>query len=198
MQKNTTLIIISVILVISIVANIALGMLINQAQAKVTARETLLKTANKAIQDILRLASVGRLGDIHIHADVAVYIDGQMLDFSKAEYQLQHSFVHFEDGRGDVVHMHAPGITLAHIMNSVNTPLTNECITVDGEKHCNSATKKLTFMVNGVEQSEKSMYVFNDLDRILISYGDENEVELKAQMDSVTSNADEIAKGLLP
>jgi hypothetical protein len=65
-----------------------------------------------------------------------------------------------------------------------------DCITLENkEKFCNGGNKKLKFFVNGKESSEFENYVFNDLDKLLISYGSEIEEEIKNQLDSITDFA---------
>ena len=65
-----------------------------------------------------------------------------------------------------------------------------ECITLESkEKFCNEGNKKLKFFVNGKESNEFENYVFNDLDKILISYGDENQEEIKNQLAEITDFA---------
>ena len=61
-----------------------------------------------------------------------------------------------------------------------------DCITIENEKFCNNSNKKLKFYVNGKESNEFENYVFNDLDKILITYGDESEEEIKAQLAEIT------------
>ena len=65
-----------------------------------------------------------------------------------------------------------------------------DCITPDDkEKLCSDGNNKLKFFVNGKENNEFENYVFNDLDKILISYGNENQEQIKNQLDSITDFA---------
>ena len=49
--------------------------------------------------------------------------------------------------------------------------------------------KSLDFFINGKEHPDIGNYVFRDLDKILVSYGDETEEELIKQINSVTDYA---------
>lgn len=148
-------------------------------------------------------AKIGILGSQHIHADWKIYIDGKALDFSDKSHmermqsnQPVSSFIHVDSGApvpektGDVLHMHATGVPLWIFFQSIAMDLNKDCITLENkEKLCNEGNKKLKFFVNGKESNEFENYVFNDLDKILISYGDESEGEIKNQLASITDFA---------
>ena len=135
------------------------------------------------------LSGIGPLKSTHHHADVKVYINGQAVDFSQHKYQVTTSFIHFEDGLGNVIHTHATGLTIGHLFKSLKGDLSNNCIKFEGENYCSDGSNKLKFYVNGKENNEFGNYVIHDLDKILVSYGNENESELQKQLGSVTNLA---------
>lgn len=135
------------------------------------------------------LSGIGPLGSTHIHSDVKVYINGQSIDFSQRKYQLATSFIHFEDGLGDVVHVHATGMTIGHLFRSLGMDFNNNCAVIEGKNYCNEDNMKLKFYVNGQPNKEFDNYVIKDLNKILISYGNENESEIQKQLDSITNLA---------
>jgi hypothetical protein len=133
---------------------------------------------------------LGLLGTAHDHADFKVYIQGQPIDFSQPKYQLQHSNVHVEGGDGDVIHMHAARITIGAFFDTLRIRFNSTCFVLDtGQAVCNDATNTLKFYVNGQPNNEFDRYVLRHLDRILVSYGNETDAELQAQLDSVTRKA---------
>ncbi len=148
-------------------------------------------------------AKIGILGSQHIHADWKIYIDGKPLDLSDKSHmermrnnQPVSSFIHVDSGApapektGDVLHMHATGIPLWIFFKSIGMDFNKDCITLENkEKFCNNENKKLKFFVNGKENSEFENYIFNDLDKTLITYGNENEEQIKAQLKSITDFA---------
>ncbi len=148
-------------------------------------------------------AKIGILGTQHIHADWKTYIGGKEFDFSGKSHmermknnQPVSSFIHVDSGApapektGDVLHMHAKGVPLWIFFNSMGIDFKKGCITFDDkQKFCNEGNKKLKFFVNREENKEFENYVFNDLDKILISYGNENEEEIKNQLNSITDFA---------
>lgn len=148
-------------------------------------------------------AKMGILGSQHIHADWKVYFNGKPSAFTDKSHmermrnnQPVSSFIHVDSGApapektGDVLHMHATGIPLWVFFNSVGMDFNKDCIALENkEKFCNEGNKKLKFFVNGKGNSEFENYVFNDLDKILISYGDESKEEIKNQLSSITDFA---------
>ena len=154
------------------------GALINQINQ--------LQKSNNQMQ---LLTGIGELRSAHLHADVKVYINGQQIDFSQRKYQLQNSFIHFEDGIGDIIHTHATGLTIGHMLKSLGIDFDNNCIVVEGQSYCNEGNKKLKFYVNRQLNNQFDNYVIKNLDKYLIFYGDESEEEIQKQLDSVTNLA---------
>ncbi|MEK6946747.1 MAG: hypothetical protein AABX32_04010 [Nanoarchaeota archaeon] len=138
-----------------------------------------------------KLSGIGPLSSTHIHADIKVYINGQSIDFSQKKYQLTTSYIHFEDGIGDVAHIHATGLTMGHLFKSLNGDFNNNCLTLESQTNCNDGNKRLKFYVNGKQNNEFGYYVMQDLDKILVSYGAENESEIQKQIGSITNLAPE-------
>lgn len=112
----------------------------------------------------------------HTHGDFAIVINGQKVDFSGEQYMsteetIRHPFFHFHDGNGDVIHRHKPGIGLTEFFSSIKVPATNTCIDVGTGPVCNTTDKEWRMVVNGGERAMDLSYVFQDLDKILLSYG---------------------------
>src|SRR3989344_3079946 len=161
---------------------------------------------------LLLLAGIGPLKSAHLHADVKVYIDGKQVDFSQRKYQLTTSFIHFEENIGDVIHTHASGLTISHMLNSLGMELNKNCLTMEEDRYCNDGNKtpenqefsgsknserifrKLKFYVNGKSSDEFGNHVIKNLDKYLVSYGDESEEEIQVQLDSVTNLAPKYSK----
>lgn len=151
--------------------------------------QTQISQLQKYNYQLQLLSGIDQLGAVHQHADVKVFINGQSIDFSQKKYQVTTSFIHFEDGLGDVIHMHAPGLTIGHLLKSVGINFNSDCIFMGGQSYCNDNNKKIKFYVNGNPNKEFYNYVMKELDKILISYGSENDAEIKKQLDSVTNLA---------
>lgn len=185
-KKSTILyVIIAILLILFLWQWISKSGLINQ-QTNLNNQVNILQNYNGQLS---KLSGIGALKSIHIHADVKVYIDGRSIDFSQKKYQLTTSYMHFEDGLGDVIHIHTTGLTMGNLFKSLNGDINNNCLTLEGQTNCNDGNKKLKFYVNGKQSNEFGYYIMKDLDRILVSYGTENDSEIQKQLSSITNLA---------
>jgi len=130
---------------------------------------------------------------VHEHADFAVYLNGEKFDFTPTKYQSSDTNpldpdAHLHDGNGDVTHKHRKGITLGYFFDTIGIKFDSQCFVTDnGKQYCNTADKKLSLYVNGKENTAFGNYEFTDLDRILITYGDQTGVA--DQITSITDDA---------
>lgn len=133
--------------------------------------------------------------EFHLHADFAVFINGNHVDFAKEQFmsteqQTQSERVHLHDLDGNVIHIHATGVTLKEFFESLEMQFSDTCFELDtNETHCSSASQTLKFFVNGQQRTEMQNYEPKDLDRILISFGSENQIQINEQLDAVSDNA---------
>ncbi len=132
---------------------------------------------------------------VHEHADFAVYLDGKKFDFTPEKYQSSDTNpldpdAHLHDGVGHVTHKHRTGITLNYFFETIGMTFDDQCfITDDGTQYCNTSEKKMKMYVNGKLNEQFEKYEFSDLDKILITYGDESESEIEQQIASITDDA---------
>lgn len=130
---------------------------------------------------------------VHEHADFAVYVDGKKIDFTQSKYQSSDTNpldddAHLHDGNGDITHKHRKGITLGYFFNTLGMRFDDKCFVTDDKKeYCTISNKKLVMYVNGTMNDQLGNYSFNDLDKILITYGTETDVT--KQIDSLTDDA---------
>lgn len=140
-------------------------------------------------------AAIGILGSQHVHADFKVYVDNQALDFAKPDYYMKSSFIHVDnsqnkDDASGVIHMHAKKVPLSIFFKSLGMNLTKDSLTLtDGRVLKNKNGKTLKFYLNGHKVDELESYVFQPLDKLLISYGVEMDSNLQKQINSVTNFA---------
>lgn len=119
-------------------------------------------------------------GEYHVHADFHIYLDDQKLDLAQAELmttaeQELHDHVHLHDGNGEVVHIHAEGITFAEFLESIGITLSDTCVTRDDAQYCESTEEQLTLFVNGIARTEPfTTYIPADDDSILLYHGPRN------------------------
>ncbi len=126
---------------------------------------------------------IGVLGSQHIHTDWKVYINGEVLDFTGKDHMTGirsgssvSSFIHVDSGApapektGDILHMHAKGVPLWIFFDSIKLKL----------------PESAKVYVNGELNSDGLNYVFNDLDKILITDG---QGDFDQQLSSMTDFA---------
>ena len=125
----------------------------------------------------------GPLGGIHIHAGLLVLIYGQQFDFTSTAYQLKSPYIHFEKGNGETVHMHASNVTMGFLFNTLKIGLDDKCFTFpDKRAFCTNANYTLKFFVNHHQVPDLKNYSFKDQDKMLISYGNENDTQINSQL----------------
>ncbi len=139
--------------------------------------------------------AIGVLGSQHIHADFKVYVNGRALTFAKPDYYMKSSFMHVDasqntEDASSVLHMHAKKVPLWLFFRSLGMNLSKESLTLaDGQVLKNENGKQLKFYLNGQKVDELGDYSFQPLDKLLISYGPENDSDLQKQINSVTNFA---------
>ena len=121
--------------------------------------------------------NVGRFGSAHAHAAIAVFIDGDQLDFSMQQFQVQSRYIHFENDNPYLIHKHATNVPLHMLFASLGIEMESDCMHLGfdrtvPEKICADAGESLTVMVNGEPISNVNLYEIVHNDRILISLGD--------------------------
>ena len=135
----------------------------------------------------------GKLGDEHIHASILVRIFGDKFDFSVPTYQIKSSWIHFEESDGTTVHRHSSGVELGYLFDTINIGIDNKCyIFPDGRQFCSNEDYSLKYYINHQRVNDVYDYVFEDGDRILITYGSETPDQIEIQLRELDS---QIIKG---
>ena len=135
----------------------------------------------------------GKLGDAHEHASLLVRIFGDKFDFSVPSYQIKSSWIHFEESDGTTIHRHSTGVELGYLFDTLNIGIDNECYRFpDGRQFCTNEDYSLKYYINHQIVDNISNYVFEDGDRILISFGNETPEQIEGQLIELDS---QIIKG---
>jgi len=128
----------------------------------------------------------GPIGSAHEHAAFLVKLDGVPIDFSESKYQVKSRFIHVENNDGTTLHRHATDVPFIEFLKSVDMDIKNGCfVRDDGREYCDTADKRLRYFINGTESGSISDYIPNENDRILVIYGDENNNEIKQEIDAL-------------
>ena len=135
----------------------------------------------------------GKLGDEHDHASILVRIFGDKFDFSVPTYQIKSSWIHFEESDGATIHRHSSGVELGYLFDTINIGIDNKCyIFPDGRQFCSNEDYSLKYYINHQRVNDVYDYVFEDGDRILITYGSETPEQIEMQLRELDS---QIIKG---
>jgi len=133
----------------------------------------------------------GALGSEHVHASISVILHGDTFDFSGPAYQIKSSLIHFEGGDGTTIHRHATGVATGFLFYTIGIGLDDECYnfqTLSGVRwFCTDDDYTLKFYINRKPVPNIRDYIFEDGDKILITYGAERltpTVSLLANLDA--------------
>ena len=130
----------------------------------------------------------GVLGDEHEHASMLVRIFADKFEFTSPAFQIKSSWIHFEAQDGNTIHRHSSGVTLDFLFDTLGIQLTDECfIFPDAREFCTNEDYSLKLYINHNEAQGIQNYVLSEGDRILISYGNEDEAQIDAQLTELDS-----------
>ncbi len=129
----------------------------------------------------------GTLGSEHVHASLLAKLHGDTFDFTGPAFQIKSSWQHFEARDGSTIHRHATGVMLGYLFETIRIGLDDECFSfkasAGGERRfCTNEDFSLKFYVNHELVDNLTEYVFEDQDRILVSYGGEDQTQIETQL----------------
>ena len=127
--------------------------------------------------------NAGKLGDEHIHASMLTKIFGDKFDYATPNYQVKTSWIHFENQDGDTIHRHSTGVDLEFLFDSMNIALDDKCFVFpDGRQFCTNNDYTLQFYINQQKVDDIRNYIIQEEDRILITYGNEDQEAIDKQL----------------
>jgi len=124
---------------------------------------------------------VGKFGSDHSHAAIVVFIDDVQLNFGLPNFQLQSNYIHLENRNPYQIHKHATGVPLDMLFSSFGMNVSSECIGTahNTREYCINSENSLVFMINEKIYSDITTYEIKHNDRILISFGDPEDVTIQ-------------------
>ena len=137
---------------------------------------------------IFSAPQIGPIGSTHQHIDLLIHVDGQIIDLNQTQYAHQSNYAHLHQNETDVIHLHAINIPLNWFMDSLNIPVTDSSLTLDGQTYNEDELNKLHIIING-EEIDDIEYVLQDEDKLLVLYGPENEEEIEAIIELIPDRA---------
>ncbi len=125
----------------------------------------------------------GPLGSAHEHTSILVRVFGDKFDFSSSAYQIKSQWIHFEGQDGDTIHRHATGVTLGYMFDTLSFGLDDQCFIFPNERpFCTDENYSLKFFINHKPESDIRDYIGQEGDRVLISYGNEDAIQIDEQL----------------
>jgi hypothetical protein len=153
---------------------------------------------------LVRLAALPFHDAIHYHANWAVWIEGERVDFSHDRYMedvaacvadpmltTAEARVHMHENDPDVVHVHHGGATWGHLLQNLGWGVGPDWIVTDGKAMYRAGDGgRLTFILNGLNVPPAHDRVIRPGDRLLISFGTEDAEKLaRERFPTVASTA---------
>jgi len=131
-------------------------------------------------------SDAGPLGSEHVHSSMLVKLHDDTFDFAGPAYQIKSAWIHFEAQDGTTIHRHATGVTLGYMFETLGIGLDDACYTFSGTNgdrvFCANDDYSIKFYINHQPVPDLRDYVFEDGDRILISYGGETQEVIDSQL----------------
>lgn len=103
----------------------------------------------------------------HYHGTIEMSVEGQQVDFSRQQYQLQADPFHFEGGDGSRWHVHATGVTLEYAMATLGFDVADDSVTYQGTTYTDGENAAVTVSVNGNDITPAE-YVLRDGDTVRV------------------------------
>lgn len=125
---------------------------------------------------------------VDITAAFAIYTNGTFRIFTASMYHNLSGDVFIESANPNIVHVKKRGTTWGDFFRTLPMKLTGDCLTTGtGQTFCSNETATLKFYING-EKVENFLNVeIKQNDKALISYGSEDNVGVKNQLEKVDS-----------
>lgn len=141
----------------------------------------------------------------HYHANWAVVVNGEEVDFSADGYMQSVAGcaamnvvdpaerVHMHNNEGEVVHVHHTGVAWGHFFDNVGIAVGPDYLILDGERRFfEEEGRTLKFVLDGFVVGEIGTFPIRSGQRLLISYGPETtEQVLEEQFPLVAADAEE-------
>lgn len=141
----------------------------------------------------------------HYHANFAVYIDGEREAFNDPSYYEDVAAcaaydditpperAHMHNKVNDVVHVHDDAVTWGQFFENLGWYIGDDFIKTDKQMYMADSDQKLHILINGQDYTDINAItnrVIGDEDKLLVSFGDVSDDELKQEYSVIKNNAD--------
>ena len=127
--------------------------------------------------------------NVDYKAKFAIFTNGTKRIFTAAMYHNLSKDVYIESSDPSVVHVKKEGKTWMNFFMTLPLKLDKNCVTTGTkETFCATPNATLKFYLNGVRNDNLLFEKIKDGDSVLISYGQENEAQIKSQLKSLNES----------
>ncbi len=144
--------------------------------------------------------------ETHYHANFAVYINGQQVEFRDTTYYEEiaacsseyennpRGRVHMHEEVGDVIHIHDKRVTFGNFFQNIGWNVGDEVLETRDMVYQTAGDTKLSYILNGVAIERIDNKVIGNMDKLLVSFGETSDNALKEQYARASSTAEEVNK----
>ena len=144
--------------------------------------------------------------EVHYHANFAVFINGERELFELPTYYEEVAActtayhdnpkgrVHMHGEVNDVIHVHDARVTYGNFFHNIGWGIGKNYLATVDKTYVVDEENELTFILNGEEIDSITNRVIGNLDKLLVSYGDETDEVLQKQFETVAGSAEETNK----
>ncbi len=119
-------------------------------------------------------------------AAFAIFTNGIFRVFTAAMYHRRSGDVYIEETNPNIIKIKKAGVTWDDFFKTLPFTLTHECLTTGTkETFCTNANKTLRFYLNGVLKTTVLDGVIHHSDKLLVSYGNEEEPIISQQLKKI-------------
>lgn len=124
--------------------------------------------------------------EVNIKASFLIFTNGTKRDFSASRYHNLTDYVYLVTENPTTIHAKKKGVTWGDFFGTLPMKLTENCLTTGtGQLFCSNGFETLKFYLNGVKTEGVLGKEIKDGDKFLISYGEDNEEEIKKQLNQI-------------
>lgn len=119
------------------------------------------------------------------YASFLIFTNGTKRDFSEDKYHFRSDAAYLTDANGAIITVEKPRVTWEEFFQSLPAPfqITETCLfTGTGQMFCTNNNQSLKFYLNGKQVTQLLSQPIAPGDQLLISFGNETEVEIEQQI----------------
>lgn len=121
-----------------------------------------------------------------IKASFIIFTNGTLRIFTDPRYHNKTEDLYIDPSSTNTVVVKRPNATWGDFFKTLPMQLTEDCLTTGtGQKFCNNSQNKLKFYINGQEAGDFLTRKINANDKVLISYGPQNDPQLPTQLQEI-------------